>query len=82
MNIISTLKRQGTYGLLALVMIAICIIAHLLTAANTETLYQATIPLYGAVACAALLLICFASPKTGLIRLFFVAGALTTFWIQ
>ena len=70
------------YALSTLAIIAACALAHLWVALNSSDLAKAITPAYGFVACIAFLLICFASPKTGLIRLFFVVGALTTFWIQ
>lgn len=70
------------YALSTLAIIAACALAHLMVALNSSDIAQASLPLFGMAGCIGYLLICFASPKTGLIRLFFVVGALTTFWIQ
>lgn len=76
------LNRAAVYSLGTLATIAVCVIVHLITIIQATAPRQAVMPLYGVVACTAYGLVCFAFPRTSLFRLLFVAGALTTFWIQ
>ena len=70
------------YDATTLAIIALCGIAHLITATNSTNLFTAIMPIFGVVACIAYGLLCFASRRGSLLKLLFVAGALTTFWIQ
>lgn len=73
-------KYGYRYGTLAA--IAVCGGIHLWNIKQATTPLHSVMPVYGLVACIAYGLICYAVPKASLIRLLFVAGALTTFWIQ
>jgi len=81
-NLLAALAKQGIYDLTALATIGACGVAHLISAFNSTALFQATMPVFGITACIAYGLICFASKKGSLLKLLFVVGALTTFWIQ
>lgn len=70
------------YDAITLAIIGLCGIAHLITASNSTSLFTAIMPIFGVVACIAYGLVCFASRRGSLLKLLFVAGALTTFWIQ
>lgn len=80
------LTKQGAYGLLALVLIAACAIAHLFNAISSSSLFTAVMPVYGFTACTAFGLGCFAAGltrrKNYLLMTFFVVGSFSTFWIQ
>lgn len=78
----SRINRATVYSIATLATIAVCVIAHLIAITQATAPLQAVMPVYGVVACIAYGLVCFASRKTSLFRLLFVAGALTTFWIQ
>jgi hypothetical protein len=78
----SRINWATVYSIATLATIAVCAIAHLIAIYQSTTPAQAVMPLYGVVACIAYGLVCYASRKTSLFRLLFVAGALTTFWIQ
>lgn len=65
-----------------LAIIGVCAIAHVITASGSTSPFTAILPVFGLVACLAYALVCFASPRRSPIKLFFVTGALTTFWIQ
>ena len=83
---IIALTRQGAYGLLALVLIAACAIAHLFNAISSSSLFTSVMPVYGFTACTAFGLGCVATGltrrKNYLLMTFFVVGAVSTFWIQ
>ena len=79
---IIALAKQGAYGLLALGLIAACAIAHLITAISSTSAFTAVMPVFGFAACVAYGLICYASPAGSLLKLLFVVGAFSTFWIQ
>ena len=79
---IIALTRQGAYGLLALGLIAACAIAHLLNAISSASLFTAVMPVFGFMACIAYGLLCYASRRGSLLKLLFVVGAFSTFWIQ
>ena len=70
------------YDATTLGIIALCGIAHLITASSSTSLFTAIMPIFGVVACVAYALVCFASSKGSIIKVLFVVGALTTFWIQ
>ena len=70
------------YDASTLAVIGLCGIAHLITATNSTSPFTAVMPIFGVVACVAYGLVCFASSRGSLLKLLFVAGALTTFWIQ
>lgn len=79
---IIALTRQGAYGLLALGLIAACAIAHLFNAISSASLFTAVMPVFGFMACIAYGLLCYASRRGSLLKLLFVVGAFSTFWIQ
>ena len=79
---IIALMKQGAYGLLALGLIAACAIAHLFNAISSASLFTAVMPVFGFVACIAYALLCYASRSGSLLKLLFVVGAFSTFWIQ
>jgi hypothetical protein len=79
---IIALTRQGAYGLLALGLIAACAIAHLFNAISSASLFTAVMPVFGVMACIAYGLLCYASLSGSLLKLLFVVGAFSTFWIQ
>ena len=79
---IIALTRQGAYGLLALGLIAACAIAHLFNAISSASLFTAVMPVFGFTACLAYGLLCFATRKNSLLKVLFVVGAFSTFWIQ
>lgn len=79
---IIALVRHGAYNLLALILIGGCAIAHLFNAISSASPFYAVMPVFGFVACVAYALLCFATKKNSLLKLLFVAGAFTTFWIQ
>ena len=79
---IIALMKQGAYGLLALVLIAACAIAHLFNAISSASLFTAVMPVFGFTACLAYGLLCFATRKNSLLKVLFVVGAFSTFWIQ
>ena len=79
---IIALMKQGAYGLLALVLIAACAIAHLFNAISSASLFTAVMPVFGFMACIAYGLLCYASRSGSSIKLLFVVGAFSTFWIQ
>ncbi|WP_287602396.1 hypothetical protein [Thiothrix sp.] len=79
---IIALAKQGAYGLLALGLIAACAIAHLFNAISSASLFTAVMPVFGFMACIAYGLLCYASRRGGLLKLLFVVGAFSTFWIQ
>ena len=70
------------YDASALAIIGLCGIAHLINAFSSTSLFTAIMPIFGVVACVAYGLVCFASSKGSIIKVLFVVGALTTFWIQ
>ncbi len=82
---IIALTRQGAYSLLAQGIIAACAIAHLLTIfaiINSASLFTAVMPVFGFTACLAYGFLCFATRKNSLLKVLFVVGAFSTFWIQ
>ena len=79
---IIALAKQGAYGLLALGIIAACAIAHLFNAISSASLFTAVMPVFGFMACIAYGLLCYASRRGSLLKLLFVVGAFSTFWIQ
>lgn len=79
---IIALMKQGAYGLLALGLIAACAIAHLFNAISSASLFTAVMPVFGFMACIAYGLLCYASRSGSLLKLLFVVGAFSTFWIQ
>ncbi len=79
---IIALMKQGAYGLLALGLIAACGVAHLFNAISSASLFIAVMPVFGFVACIAYGLLCYASRSGSLLKLLFVVGAFSTFWIQ
>ena len=79
---IIALAKQGAYGLLALGIIAACAIAHLFNAISSASLFTAVMPVYGFITCIAFGLLCFATRKNSLLKVLFVVGAFSTFWIQ
>ena len=79
---IIALVKQGAYGLLALGLIAACAIAHLFNAISSASLFTAVMPVFGFMACIAYGLLCYASRSGSLLKLLFVVGAFSTFWIQ
>ena len=79
---IIALMKQGAYGLLALGIIAACAIAHLFNAISSASLFTAVMPVFGFMACIAYGLLCYASRSGSLLKLLFVVGAFSTFWIQ
>lgn len=79
---IIALAKQGAYGLLALGLIAACAIAHLFNAISSASLFTAVMPVFGFMACIAYGLLCYASRSGSLLKLLFVVGAFSTFWIQ
>lgn len=80
--LLAALEKQGFYDLTALAVIGACGIAHLFNAFDSTSLFHAVMPVFGITACIAYGLICYASQKGSLLKLLFVVGALTTFWIQ
>lgn len=80
--LITALVRHGAYHLFTLIIIGGCAIAHLFNAISSASLFQAVMPVFGFVACLSYALVCFATKKNSLLKVFFVAGAFTTFWIQ
>ena len=79
---IIALMKQGAYGLLALGLIVACGIAHLFNAISSASLFTAVMPVFGFMACIAYGLLCYASRSGSLLKLLFVVGAFSTFWIQ
>ncbi len=79
---IIALMKQGAYGLLALGLIAACVIAHLFNAISSSSLFTAVMPVFGFTACLAYGFLCFATRKNSLLKVLFVVGAFSTFWIQ
>ena len=79
---IIALMKQGAYGLLALGLIAACAIAHLFNAISSASLFTAVMPVFGFTACIAYALLCYAFRRGSLLKLLFVGGAFSTFWIQ
>ena len=79
---IIALMKQGSYGLLALGLIAACAIAHLFNAISSASMFTAVMPVFGFTACLAYGLLCFATRKNSLLRVLLVVGAFSTFWIQ
>ena len=79
---IIALAKQGAYGLLALGIIAACAIAHLFNAISSASLFTAVMPVFGFTACLAYGFLCFATRKNSLLKVLFVVGAFSTFWIQ
>ena len=79
---IIALAKQGAYGLLALGLIAACAIAHLFNAISSASLFTAVMPVFGFMACIAYALLCYASRSGSLLKLLFVVGGFSTFWIQ
>ncbi|WMP16959.1 hypothetical protein [Thiothrix lacustris] len=70
------------YDAITLAVIGLCGIAHLINAFSSTSLFTAIMPIFGFMACMAYALVCFASSKGSIIKVLFVVGALTTFWIQ
>lgn len=70
------------YDASTLAIIGLCGIAHLINAFSSTSPFTAIMPIFGFVACMAYALVCFASSKGSIIKVLFVVGALTTFWIQ
>ena len=73
------------YDLGTLAIIALCGVAHAVhtfQALNSPSLFASVMPVFGFTACIAYALICYASKKGSLLKLVFVAGALTSFWVQ
>ena len=79
---IIALAKQGAYGLLALGLIAACGVAHLFNAISSASLFTAVMPVFEFMACIAYGLLCYASRSGSLLKLLFVVGAFSTFWIQ
>lgn len=79
---IIALMKQGAYGLLALGLIAACGVAHLFNAISSASLFTAVMPVFGFMACIAYGLLCYAYRSGSLLKLLFVVGAFSTFWIQ
>ena len=79
---IIALMKQGAYGLLALGLIAARAIAHLFNAISSASLFTAVMPVFGFTACIAYALLCYAFRRGSLLKLLFVGGAFSTFWIQ
>ena len=79
---IIALMKQGAYGLLALGLIAACGVAHLFNAISSASLFTAVMPVFGFTACWGYGLLCFATRKNSLLKVLFVVGAFSTFWIQ
>ena len=79
---IITLTKHGAYNLLTLGIIAACAIAHLFNAISSASLFTAVMPVFGFTACLAYGFLCFATRKNSLLKLLFVVGAFSTFWIQ
>ena len=79
---IIALMKQGAYSLLALGLIAACGVAHGFNAINSTSLFTAVVPVFGFTACLAYGLLCFATRKNSLLKVLFVVGAFSTFWIQ
>ena len=79
---IIALAKQGAYGLLALGLIAACAIAHLFNAISSASLFTAVMPVFGFTASLAYGFLCFATRKNSLLKVLFVVGAFSTFWIQ
>ncbi len=79
---IIALMKQGAYSLLALGLIAACGAAHGFNAINSTSLFTAVMPVFGFMACIAYGLLCYASRSGSLLKLLFVVGAFSTFWIQ
>ena len=79
---IIALMKQGAYGLLALGLIAACAIAHLFNAISSASLFTAVMPVFGFTACWGYGFLCFATRKNSLLKVLFVVGAFSTFWIQ
>ena len=78
---IIALTRQGAYSLLAQGIIAACAIAHLFNAISSASLFTAVMPVFGFTACLAYGLLCFATRKNSLLKVLFVVGAFSTFWV-
>jgi hypothetical protein len=79
------LDWRMVYDLGTLATIALCGIAHAVNAfqaLNSPSLFASVMPVFGFTACIAYGLVCYASKKGGVLKLVFVAGALTTFWVQ
>ena len=73
------------YDLGTLAIIAICGIAHAVSiaqSAQSPSLFASVMPVFGFVACIAYALLAGSSKRGSLLKLVFVAGALTSFWIQ
>ena len=79
---IIALTKQRAYNLLTLGIIAACAIAHLFNAISSASLFTAVMPVFGFMACIAYGLLCYASRSGSLLKLLFVVGAFSTFWIQ
>jgi hypothetical protein len=81
-RIFAALARYGYYNAVALAVIAVCGFAHVINAISSTSLFHAVMPVWGITACIAYGLVCFATKKGSALKLLFVAGALTTFWMQ
>ena len=79
---IIALTKQRAYNLLTLGIIAACAIAHLFNAISSSSLFTAVMPVFGFTACLAYGFLCFATRKNSLLKVLFVVGAFSTFWIQ
>ena len=84
-NLFARIDWRMVYDLGTLAIIALCGVAHAVSAyqaLNNPSLFASVMPVFGFTACVAYGLICYASKKGSLLKLVFVAGALTSFWVQ
>lgn len=77
----TTLTKQRAYNLLTLGVIAACGLAHLFNTISSTSLFTTVMPMFGFAACIAYALLCYASRSGSLLKLLFVVGAFSTFWI-
>jgi hypothetical protein len=81
-RLFAALARYGYYNAVALAIIAVCAVANIITAIQAPSLFAAVAPVGAFTACIAYGLLCHAWKRDSLVKLLFVAGALTTFWFQ
>ena len=79
------LDWRMVYDLGTLAVIAICGIAHavsIVESIESPSLFASVMPVFGFTACIAYGLIAGSSKRGSLLKLVFVGGALTSFWVQ
>lgn len=79
------LDWRMVYDLGTLAVIAICGIAHavsIVQSVQSPSLFASVMPVFGFVACIAYGFLAGSSKRGSLLKLIFVAGALTSFWVQ